>query len=1287
MPLDPDRVQSAFLAAIETDEPSGRSAILDRECSTNLDLRRRVEALLKAHDEPDGLLDRPIIGRADREVPAYHASGAWPRERREGESSADPVEGIVTLGGLTGGDPGRTHGHPSAAADFPLPAIPGYVILEELGRGGMGVVYKARQILLDRPCALKMIRGGVAARPEVTSRFLAEAQAIARFHHPQIVQIHHIGEAEGLPYFELEYIEGGSLDKILDGTPWTARRAAGLVVQVAGAVAEAHLRGIIHRDLKPANVLLMGDGTPKISDFGLAVSLAEGSGLTPLELVMGSPSYMSPEQASGRIEMLGPPTDVYALGATLYELLTGRPPFRGATISETLEQVRSVEAVSPSLLVPGLPLDVETIALKCLRKDPEQRYSSAGELAEDLRRFLDGESILARPVPPWERSWRWCRRHPTPAALTSIILVVTILGLAGILWQWGESVKARDEAARRVVAEVEVRRELETTLVDMYTSNGIAAGDQADPATAMLWFANAARRGRADPDRRLANEIRAKTWGRRAFAPTHAIATDGPFHRNLQLHRSGRFLITTDIVEGRRCASTLWDLELESRLLFPGDLKAASAAAWSPDGDALAFGHDEGGVVVARFPEGDPQVRIPFPSAIRELTYSLDGRYLAVAGGRSARVWDVEERRFASSEFVHPEIVTSLAIDPRGCFLATGCLDQRARVFAASSANLGNPLWPPVPHVQKAYGEGQHPIFDDPPMFADGGRVLITAGDRATLSWHDVESGTETMTLQVPELQDGIVSTKLSPDGRYLALFTFQSPHVRLMDAATGQFVGSVLEHKNTVFGVAFSADSRMLASGSADNSARLWSVPEGESLAKPLDLHRPVIDLGFSADGKVLATRDSNLVRLWTLPEEGVPVVHLPTDGEQSLAAFSPDGRLSIPTGMSYARSGRPRSIVAHRVSDVQPGGPAIQPGGVIVEAAFSPEGRSIATVSCREETSSTTNEVVLWDRETARAIWRILLPSAPRSLAFRPDGRRLAVLCEGGEVPIFDVLEGRETLRCQCPPVKPALEWVNNGKVGFSPDGKDLLCWGVGTEVRVWEAGTGRLRYPPLIHRDKCHDVQFSPDGRSFVLASYDGSVRVRNFETGSIVAELPSHPDLVFSARFSPDGRMLVTACRDGAVRVWDWPADRLVCPQFEHGGEVLAATFTPDGRWIVSASADGTARAWDWRGGKAITPPIRVGGHLMSLALSPDGKSAVVGGQHTRNALLDLDVLSPAEVDPDSLCRRAELVSGRWFHERGGTVNMTGDEWLDRWRARSGQTPARAGTKHSPPQSGR
>jgi serine/threonine protein kinase len=312
------------------------------------------------------------------------------------------------------------------------PTMPGYEITGELGRGGMGVVYKARHVRLNRPCALKMILAGAHASPEHVARFINEAEAIARLAHPSIVQIRHIGEADGLPFLELEYVSQGSLDQQLDGTPWPPRKAARLAEQVALGIADAHRHGIVHRDLKPSNVLLADDGTPKVGDFGLAKMLDSQSGLTQSESVMGSPSYMAPEHALGRAKAAGPAVDVYAVGAILYELLTGRPPFRGTTALETLEQVKTTEPVTPSRLVPGVPRDIETICLKCLQKEPSKRYETAQSLGDDLHRFQEGRPILARRTTSAERFWRWCRRNPwlaganvAAATLTTILAVVS----------------------------------------------------------------------------------------------------------------------------------------------------------------------------------------------------------------------------------------------------------------------------------------------------------------------------------------------------------------------------------------------------------------------------------------------------------------------------------------------------------------------------------------------------------------------------------------------------------------------------------------------------------------------------------------------------------------------------------------------------------------------------------------------------------------------------------------------------------------------------------------------
>ncbi len=322
---------------------------------------------------------------------------------------------------------------PRESADG-APSVPGYEILGELGRGGMGVVYKARQVSLNRAVALKMILAGAHAGPTQQARFHTEAEAVARLQHPNIVQIYEIAEQDGRPWFSLELVEGGSLADRLARAPQPPRRAAELVQTLARAMHYAHQRGIVHRDLKPSNVLLTADGTPKVTDFGLAKLLDSAGGQTPTDAFLGTPNYMAPEQALGQSKDIGPAADVYSLGAILYESLTGRPPFQGTTVLDTLEQVRHQEPVPPSRLQPKVPRDLETICLKCLEKDAHRRYGSAEALAEDLRRFLDGLPISARPATLSRRAVKWARRRPAVATLLAVAGLLLVGAVATFAW-------------------------------------------------------------------------------------------------------------------------------------------------------------------------------------------------------------------------------------------------------------------------------------------------------------------------------------------------------------------------------------------------------------------------------------------------------------------------------------------------------------------------------------------------------------------------------------------------------------------------------------------------------------------------------------------------------------------------------------------------------------------------------------------------------------------------------------------------------------------------------------
>jgi formylglycine-generating enzyme required for sulfatase activity len=378
---------------------------------------------------------------------------------------------------------------PLALPAEPLPEVAGYAILDILGSGGMGVVYQAEQLALRRVVALKMILHGDYVGEDQRRRFQAEAEAIAALQHPHIVQVHEVGEHNGLPYFSLEYCAGGSLDKQLDGTPWEAKRAAALVQTLAGAVEAAHQHGLVHRDLKPGNVLLTADGTPKVTDFGLVKRL-DMPGQTQTGPVMGTPSYMAPEQAGPSGEV-GPAADVYALGAILYELLTGRPPFKAARPMDTVFQVLYADPVPVRQLQPKVPRDLETICHKCLEKEPHRRYGSAAALAADLVRFLAAEPVQARPAGPLERAVKWARRRPAAAALLAVTIVALVV--LAVLSANLAAARTRAEAKeQQAVQEAEKAKKARDLLISIFRTS--ESGNQGRNTTARQILADVEKR-------------------------------------------------------------------------------------------------------------------------------------------------------------------------------------------------------------------------------------------------------------------------------------------------------------------------------------------------------------------------------------------------------------------------------------------------------------------------------------------------------------------------------------------------------------------------------------------------------------------------------------------------------------------------------------------------------------------------------------------------------------------------------------------------------------------------
>ncbi len=409
-----DAVIAAYLEAVDAGRAPDRVELLAR----HPDLAAELEVFFADHDRVDQLAQPlrlpapPASQRTEAEVGAPGPCG-------EAGPATLACDGTPLLGPPLG---------------TKIRYIGDYELLEELGRGGMGVVYKARQGKLRRLVALKMILAGEYAGERELARFRTEAEAVARLQHPNIVQIFEVGEHDGHPYFSLEFVDGGSLAQKLDGTPLPPQQAARLVETLARAMHAAHQAGVVHRDLKPANVLLTSDGTPKITDFGLAKRLDGDAGQTQSGAIMGTPSYMAPEQASGKSKEIGPAADTYALGAILYECLTGRPPFKASTPLDTVLQVVSDEPVPPRKLQSKTPRDLDTICLKCLQKAPGKRYATAAALAEDLRRFQAQEPIQARPVGRLERGVKWAKRRPAVASLLAALVLAALGLVAGGAW-------------------------------------------------------------------------------------------------------------------------------------------------------------------------------------------------------------------------------------------------------------------------------------------------------------------------------------------------------------------------------------------------------------------------------------------------------------------------------------------------------------------------------------------------------------------------------------------------------------------------------------------------------------------------------------------------------------------------------------------------------------------------------------------------------------------------------------------------------------------------------------
>jgi len=1077
-----------------------------------------------------------------------------------------------------------TAAEPDRPRQPPMTRIGKYQILEEIGRGGMGIVYKARQTNLNRIVALKMILAGEHAGRHEQARLRQEAEATATLDHPNIVRIFDIGEHDGMPYLEMEYVGGGNLTRMLRSMPQPIRWAARLAETLARAIHVAHQRGIVHRDLNPSNILMTGDGVPKISDFGLAKFLLSDAGLSQNGTLLGTPPYMAPEQVS-RGKDVGPAADVYAIGVILYEMLTGAPPFRGLTPMETLCQVLEGEVVPPSRLRHGLPEDLETICLKCLARAPGHRYPDAEDLADDLRRFQNREAIQAQRTPRLRRAAQWARREPLAAGFLglSFLLLLSLLVLAT-----GYSIRTTND-----------RNEIQKRWYDLYSQK---------------WMWDGLKK-RAERDALEAERQRYDAQLNRAFELAQRDETEiaiEVFDR-LEQNLPGRTGFEYDFVK------SMID---RSEFLLSGRPKrhdAVNCAAASADGRTVVAGDRVGNVIL-----WDVSSRTPIPftiegghKQIREVAVASDAQGKAVAaasvsldkgGNSTVSIWDVsdpsiwEELKPLSPQTFSLGIEEpgELVFSRDGKLLAFRCRtdlrpDWETRFYSRRGREWVEGPDPPRPGVASlslssstnmlamglaggtvvvrdldSGGETAYPSPSSSRPVAlgfsgDGKRLAAGCEDRSVVVWN-LATGRREATLMAPDgppkfLGFGGEGTSLvvSEGDKTLAVHSLQAPHSRRVLPTRGLVV------------VAISRAGDRLAVGGEEEPITVWNLDAPSDDPRLLSRLQGVKRLSFSDDGRFLfSTFHDPSIRVLRLTKAPHPRHRLAGHAKEAWA-------VAFARGGDVVASGADDGMI--KLWDVVAGAElAAVPAHdqTVTGLAFSPNKDELASVSLD-------GSAKVWtfrrDRPDAPAatleLKRVLRGSKQsqlRCVAYSSDGATLAASGLDPTVHIWDAsrLEPLRQFKTEHEMMITAL--------AFSPtDQKQLATASCDGTIMFWNVENGD-RTAFCETNGAAMSLAFSPAGDRLATSGQPRVIEMWDTNTRSPLDVIIGHPEPVRSLAFSPDGQTVATGCDDGRVRLCDPGTKQVVIILDEHHGRINSVAFSPDGSTLASCSHSGEVFLW-------------------------------------------------------------------------------------------------------------